>query len=784
MKCVVCFENPPKIQDEIGKSLTLLLSPSIVHAHAVAIQLTAVSVHAKCSWRHRGKANGPRVLSAHDVEVVVCEAIAVAVLHVEGTLLLVLVLLLLLTVDGRVAELLLLLVGGIVDGFLLLGLLLGEVGLKRVGGNIGGGDLRGGKSVAVGEARRKVRRVSGARVLSRSKTARRRSVHRRRVGLVGKNALARRVSATVLAKVDLEPLVLLAVADGLDGLDGVGDVGEVDERTALLAKSVDELNLTILGKVLAETLLAPRLVKVTDIDVPGRTAGYSKGNGWWESTRVLAPSNLETTVVDHQALEVAEGIEAGSRGGVNEGDEANVLVGDITNVVKETSTNDIANLLDGRLGVDVAKINGPVAQVVDSTSRGSDSSRSDGLLGKGGGDDLPISSTQHMRETRSNSQVLGSVLLLSLGDICTPVLAVVHPARRLPLGLLGKLGNGLDGIGNRQEVDETNGLLTDQLDGIDGSKLAQILTDLVLANVLRKVSKIDVPRGTRLLDRQGDGGWHWGRLAPSDLDILAPDSQLLQDGIRVEMGGRGAVQEGDEGAVLVGEETDGLDLSGTNVAQDLLGGGLGRDVSEVDGAGAARDNSRGCNHGRGSTRVLAIVVGILGGEPGRRSKARASKGRRHDRGTAVLLLEVVERELRRGKGLGGTGLEGRAEEQLRRQQWRKLHVIATWGANSIISIHLALQLALELARVDGRNIHAPTTDRLVESLIVPVGGRPRQRMLRARALAQVSILHGEDVWPDRTVQGGILKNSRRAKGPDQGRTGWYRLRISIMEQML
>jgi hypothetical protein len=44
----------------------------------------------------------------------------------------------------------------------------------------------------------------------------------------------------------------------------IGDVGEVDEAALLLAKSVDQLNLAILAKVLAELLLRVD-VKVLDV---------------------------------------------------------------------------------------------------------------------------------------------------------------------------------------------------------------------------------------------------------------------------------------------------------------------------------------------------------------------------------------------------------------------------------------------------------------------------------------------------------------------------------------
>lgn len=48
---------------------------------------------------------------------------------------------------------------------------------------------------------------------------------------------------------------------------------------------------------------------------------------------MLAPANLQPTVVDHQTLQVAQCVERGGGGRVNEGNEADVLVGNVTNVV-------------------------------------------------------------------------------------------------------------------------------------------------------------------------------------------------------------------------------------------------------------------------------------------------------------------------------------------------------------------------------------------------------------------------------------------------------------------
>ena len=145
--------------------------------------------------------------------------------------------------------------------------------------------------------------------------------------------LARWVSTAILAKVDLEPTVLFAVAHAFNGFDGVGNVGEVNEGTALLAERVDELNLSVFREVLAEAVLRPGFVQVANIHITRGTTANSQGDGRRERTGVLAPADLQPTVMDHQALQVTQGVEGSGGGRIDEGNEADVLVGNVTNVV-------------------------------------------------------------------------------------------------------------------------------------------------------------------------------------------------------------------------------------------------------------------------------------------------------------------------------------------------------------------------------------------------------------------------------------------------------------------
>jgi hypothetical protein len=133
---------------------------------------------------------------------------------------------------------------------------------------------------------------------------------------------------------------------------------------------------------------------------------------------------------------------------VDESNEADMLVRDVPNVMKETTTNNVADLFDGSLRVDVPKVHCSVTQVVDSSSRRRDSGSSYGLLSKRIGDHIAVGTVQNMGVSGSDAKVLRSVLLLGLGNVCASVLAIVDAPGSLPLGLLGKLRNSLDGIAN------------------------------------------------------------------------------------------------------------------------------------------------------------------------------------------------------------------------------------------------------------------------------------------------------------------------------------------------
>ncbi|KAH6604270.1 hypothetical protein Trco_007716 [Trichoderma cornu-damae] len=629
-----------------------------------------------------------------------------------------------------------------------------------------------------------LRRVSiGRRAAVLRAVGRRRgdAVAARRRALLG---LARGVAAPVLSEVDLELLVLLLAADGLDGLDGVGNVGEVDEGAALLAEGVDQLNLAVLGEVLAQPLLSPGLVQVANVDVARGSAADGEGDGGRQGAGVLAPANLEPSVVDHEALQAAEGVERRGGRGVDEGDEADVLVRDVADVVQQAAADHVANLLDGGLGVDVAEVDGPVAQVVHPAGAGGDGGGGHGLLGEGVGDEVSVGAGEHVRVARGDAQVLGGVLLLRFGDVGAPVLAVVDAAGSLPLGLLGQLGDGLDGVGDGQVVDEGDALLADNLDGVDGAKLAEVLAQLLVGHLFGEVAQVHVPGGAGLLNGQRHRRGHLGGLAPADLDVLALDAELLEDGIGVEVGGGAGVQEGDEGAVLVGQQANRLDLAAPDVAQDLLGAGVRGDVAEVDGSAGAGHHAGA--HGNGRSRLHgALHAEGAGGRLGREELGRpVGRGRDeslvglrghaglHGAGDAgavllaigllVLVLGLLEArqalELRASKGGRAAGLKGAAEEQLRREQRGELHIKGRAGGHVVaIGLVLAHVLGVERGHVgatrvavgEARDVGGEGTMREASVAVGRLGSVAEARAIgtvrRPLASRAVEFLHPEEI---------------------------------------
>lgn len=67
------------------------------------------------------------------------------------------------------------------------------------------------------------------------------------------------------------------------------------------------------------------------------------------------PTNLEPAVVQRDTLEACCLVEGESAVRVDEGDEADVLVGDVADLLKDAAADDVADLLRRDFGVDVLR---------------------------------------------------------------------------------------------------------------------------------------------------------------------------------------------------------------------------------------------------------------------------------------------------------------------------------------------------------------------------------------------------------------------------------------------
>lgn len=132
-------------------------------------------------------------------------------------------------------------------------------------------------------------------------------------------------------------------------------------------------------------------------------------------------------------------------------------------------------------------------------------------------------------------------------------------------------------------MDETDVLVPDDLDLVDKTETAQVVPQHLLGGVLVQTSQIHVPARVALADRQGDLARHGRGFAPTDLELLAVQGQLLDGCVCVERSGGSAIQEGEEDAGLLGEDSDGLERAEVDKAEELVDGSGGRQVSYVNG---------------------------------------------------------------------------------------------------------------------------------------------------------------------------------------------------------
>src|SRR2546423_5158852 len=202
-----------------------------------------------------------------------------------------------------------------------------------------------------------------------------------------------------------------------------------------------------------------------------------------------------------------------------------------------------------------------------------------------------------MRIAWSDAKILCGILLLSLRYVGASVFSVVNTSRRLPFRLLGQSGNSFNGVTDGQVMNKANCLLPHHLHSIDWPKLSQIFTNFLFRDVFWKVAQIYIPRGARLLDSEGNRCWYLGGLAPPDFNVISFHIQLLEYRIGVEVSGRAAVKEGNEGAAFVWKHPYRLNLTAAHVAQKFFCCRIDRNIAEVDCATRSRHDAWSHLHG-------------------------------------------------------------------------------------------------------------------------------------------------------------------------------------------
>ena len=95
------------------------------------------------------------------------------------------------------------------------------------------------------------------------------------------------------------------------------------EKDSLLLQEVDELDIAVLAKVALELFLGVdlKVLDVANVDITRRAAVHGERDRGRERAAVLAPADLQPTVVQGKALVRSDLEESERRGWVDEGHE-------------------------------------------------------------------------------------------------------------------------------------------------------------------------------------------------------------------------------------------------------------------------------------------------------------------------------------------------------------------------------------------------------------------------------------------------------------------------------
>lgn len=322
---------------------------------------------------------------------------------------------------------------------------------------------------------------------------------------------------------------------------------------------------------------------------------------------MLTPAHFDASVVDREAVQLAHGEELRRGDGVYECDETHVALLQEADALKQAATHHVADLLDGQVLMQVAQVNGAVAQVVGAAGLGGNLRRRGRLLHQRQRDVFAVGRGDNVLHAGGQPQVLCGVVLLRLGDEGAAVLAVEAFFVQVFV-LQRQVGHASNGAQNGQKVDEGNALLGDNLDAVNHPVGGQVRPQLRLSDHLARervvqIAQVDIARGAVALNQLGHHRQDRRVLAPPDANVVAVDVELLQDAVRVKQQRRLVVDEGDKGAVFGGQDLHQLEDPRPHVVKELVGLDVAGDVAEVHRA-------RRC-HGRG--KHLSGVGIVRGG---------------------------------------------------------------------------------------------------------------------------------------------------------------------------
>lgn len=280
------------------------------------------------------------------------------------------------------------------------------------------------------------------------------------------------IPAPVLAKVDPVPSVLFLDLDALDGFDGVSQIGKVDKGTIFLSQRVDEFDLTPLAKVSAERVFGNCVVDVAHVDVSAGACGDCECDGGRQGTRVFAPPDLQPAVVDRQSLHAPESGESMGSVWVDKGDKADMLVGNVTDVMQDPASHHIADLFERSFWVNVAEVDGSVvvdvvvAHVVEIIGV-------DGMNRNNG-----IDRMSHERRVSVESGTAISAIV----DTCG-----------CPSRFQRQLGNGLDCGCDGKKVAKGDSPIWYDSEAVDRAESAEFLDEGLFGSVFRQAAEEEVP---------------------------------------------------------------------------------------------------------------------------------------------------------------------------------------------------------------------------------------------------------------------------------------------------